>query len=56
MKKDMVEYCNALKETARQKESDSLDRLDKRQLMNKIRHLEAENYILKQKLSQDDWK
>jgi hypothetical protein len=53
---NMVDYCNALKETARQKESDNTDALSKQQLLNRIRKLEAENYMLKQKLSQDDWK
>jgi hypothetical protein len=53
---NMIDYCNALKETARQKESDNLNTLSKQQLMNRIRKLEAENYILKQRLSEDDWK
>jgi cell shape-determining protein MreC len=56
MKKDMIEYCNALKETARQKESDNTDALTKQQLLSRIRKLEAENYMLKQRLSEDDWK
>jgi hypothetical protein len=47
---NMIEYCNAIKETARQKESDNTESLSKQQLMSKIRKLEAENYILKQKL------
>ena len=53
---NMIDYCNALKDTARQKESDNTDALSKQQLLNRIRKLEAENYMLKQKLSQDDWK
>lgn len=55
-KMNMIDYCNALKETARQKESDNLTALSKQQLMNRIRKLEAENYMLKQRLSEDDWK
>jgi hypothetical protein len=47
---DMVEYCNALKETARQKESDNTDALSKQQLLSRIRKLEAENYILRKQL------
>lgn len=53
---NMIDYCNALKDTARQKESDNTEALTKQQLLNRIRKLEAENYMLKQKLSQDDWK
>jgi hypothetical protein len=52
---NMIDYCNALKETARQKESDNLDTLSKQQLMNRIRKLEAENYMLKKRF-EDDWK
>jgi hypothetical protein len=54
--KEMLDYCNALKETARQKESDNTEALSKQQLLSRIRKLEAENYILKQRLSEDDWK
>lgn len=53
---DMVDYCNAIKNTARQKESDNTEALTKQQLLSRIRKLEAENYILKQRLSEDDWK
>jgi cell shape-determining protein MreC len=49
---DMVEYCNALKETARQKESDNTEALTKQQLLNRIRKLEAENFILRRKLEE----
>ena len=48
--KDMIERCEAFKETSRQKGSDDVSQLDKKQLMNKIRNLEAENYTLKKKL------
>lgn len=46
----MLEYCEAIKETARQKGADSDEQLDPKKLMNKIRHLEAENYMLKKEL------
>lgn len=54
MSKDMLKYCEAIKETSRQKGSDSTENLDPKKLLNRIRHLEAENYILKQRLSEDD--
>ena len=54
--KEMLDYCNALKETARQKESDNTEALTKQQLLSRIRKLEAENYNPKQRLSEDDWK
>ena len=50
---NMLEYCNALKDTARQKESDSVERLSKAQLVNKIRKLEAELYILRSKANEN---
>lgn len=46
---NMIDYCNALKDTARQKESDSAERLSKSQLINKIRKLEAELHLLRSK-------
>jgi hypothetical protein len=54
-KMNMIDYCNALKDTARQKESDNIGALSKQQLMNRIRKLEAENYMLKKRF-EDDWK
>lgn len=48
--KEMLDYCNALKETARQKESDNTSALSKQQLLSRIRKLEAENYNLKKQL------
>jgi hypothetical protein len=50
MPKDMVQYCEAIKETSRQKGADSDEQLDPKKLMNKIRHLEAENFMLKKEL------
>jgi cell shape-determining protein MreC len=50
---EMIDYCNALKETARQKESDNTDALSKQQLLSRIRKLEAENYNLKKQLGVD---
>lgn len=44
---DIYDYCQALKETSRQKSSDNSDLLDSKKLMNKIRKLEAENFVLK---------
>jgi dynactin complex subunit len=52
MKKDMVQYCEAIKETARQKGADSDEQLDPKKLMNKIRHLEAENFMLKKQIEE----
>ena len=52
MKKDMVEYCEAIKETARQKGADNDENLDPKKLMNRIRHLEAENFMLKKELDE----
>ena len=51
---NMIDYCNALKDTARQKESDSVERLSKSQLINKIRKLEAELYLLRSKYEGSD--
>jgi uncharacterized protein YlxW (UPF0749 family) len=47
---NMIDYCNALKDTARQKGADSSEHLNKAQLLSKIRKLEAENYLLKQEV------
>ena len=51
-KMNMIDYCNALKDTARQKESDNTGALSKQQLMNRIRKLEAENYMLRKQLEE----
>jgi dynactin complex subunit len=50
--KDMVEYCEAIKETARQKGADNDANLDPKKLMNRIRHLEAENYTLRKRIEE----
>jgi HEPN domain-containing protein len=50
MKIDPIERCEAIKEMSRQKSGDNPDTLDNRALLNKIKQLEIENYILKKRL------
>ena len=50
MKIDPIERCEAIKETSRQKASDDPSLLDNRRLVNRIKELEIENYILKKRL------
>ena len=45
-----LERCEAIKEMSRQKSGDNPEGLDNRQLLNKIKQLEIENYVLRKRL------